>query len=207
MAVESATKIHELNSAAPTGAEPLSEADDHLRVIKTAVKGSFPGFGVSADSGAYTGGADELNALAGLVDGSGLNALTIGAGLTGTSYNASAPVTIAVDFTDARISKSVPVTLRNAATTLNADYANEIVYSTDSTARTYTVSDAIAIGDHVQVHNAGSANITLDAGGNTLKWLNGASVGTGNRTVVPGGIATLVKVASGTFHVYGGGIS
>ena len=71
MAAEAATTIHQLNSGAPTGAEPLSEADDHLRVIKTAVKGSFPAFGVGTDSGIVTLGADEINATStvpGLVD-------------------------------------------------------------------------------------------------------------------------------------------
>jgi hypothetical protein len=207
MAVESATKIHELNSAAPTGAEPLSEADDHLRVIKTAVKGSFSGFGVDTDSGVYTGGADELNALAGLVDGSGLNALTIGAGLTGTSYNASAPVTVAVDFTDARIARKVAITLRNAATTLDTEYANEVVYTNDSTVYTYTVSDTIAVGDQIQIHNSGSANTTIATGGNTLNWMQGGAVATGERTLLPGGIATLIKMASGVFHIYGGGLT
>lgn len=68
MAAEAATKIHELNSGAPTGAEPLSEADDHLRVIKTSVQGSFPAFGVDTDSGVVTLGADEINAIPADID-------------------------------------------------------------------------------------------------------------------------------------------
>ena len=206
MAVESANKIHELNSAAPTGAEPLSEADDHLRVIKTSIKGSFPGFGVSTDSGVYTGGADELNSLASLIDGAGLNALTLGAGLTGTSYNGTAAVTAAVDFTDPRIARKVVVNVVNADATLGTDYANEVIVTDSATGHTYTVSNTLSDGDQVQIHNAGSVAKNIVTGGNTVRRLRGGSIGTGDFTLPSGGILTLLKVSNGVFHAYGGGI-
>jgi hypothetical protein len=65
MAVESATRIHQLNSAAPAGSEPVSEGAGHLRAIKASVKGSFPNFGTGGDSGVVTLTADAINALSG----------------------------------------------------------------------------------------------------------------------------------------------
>ena len=65
MALETATKIDELVVTNPANSDPLSEGSDHLRLIKAAVKGSFPNFGdvPSADSGIVTLTADEINAL------------------------------------------------------------------------------------------------------------------------------------------------
>jgi len=58
MAVENAEYIHQLDKDAPTGGESISEGDDHLRVIKKAVKGTFPGV-----KGQVTATHTELNAV------------------------------------------------------------------------------------------------------------------------------------------------
>lgn len=42
MGLETANYINELNSANPTSSDPRSQGDDHLRLIKTTVKASFP---------------------------------------------------------------------------------------------------------------------------------------------------------------------
>lgn len=44
MPVESASFIADLNAAYPAGTEVKSEGDDHLRLLKTAIQGTFPGF-------------------------------------------------------------------------------------------------------------------------------------------------------------------
>ena len=48
MALESATYISQLNTANPTGADPKSEGDDHLRLLKATIKNTFPNFGAAA---------------------------------------------------------------------------------------------------------------------------------------------------------------
>jgi len=58
MAVENADYIHQLNRDAPTGGESISDGDDHLRVIKKAVKGTFPEV-----KGQVTATHTELNAV------------------------------------------------------------------------------------------------------------------------------------------------
>ena len=44
MPLEAGDFIPELNANNPLGADPKSEGDDHLRLVKRCVLGSFPGF-------------------------------------------------------------------------------------------------------------------------------------------------------------------
>ena len=59
------TYIDGLEVANPTAGDPRSEGDDHLRGIKTAVKGTFPNIGAAA----VTGTAAELNVNTGVTGG------------------------------------------------------------------------------------------------------------------------------------------
>lgn len=43
MSLESAQFIHQLNPSNPSGADRLKEGDDHIRMVKAAVKATFPG--------------------------------------------------------------------------------------------------------------------------------------------------------------------
>ena len=63
MAVENATRIHQLVPASPSGADPVAEGAAHLRTVKSAVKGSFPNFGTGDDAGVVTLTAAEINEL------------------------------------------------------------------------------------------------------------------------------------------------
>ena len=56
MALETATYINGLDSANPTGADGRNTADDHLRLIKSTIKATFPNL-----SGAVTATHTELN--------------------------------------------------------------------------------------------------------------------------------------------------
>lgn len=60
MGLETGTYISDLNSSNPTAADNKSQGDDHLRLIKSTVKASFPGV-----SGAVTSTHTELNILDG----------------------------------------------------------------------------------------------------------------------------------------------
>lgn len=61
MGLEAATMIHQLNAAWPLGGTDLKSAgDDHLRVIKAAIQGTFANV-----AGAVTATHTELNLLAG----------------------------------------------------------------------------------------------------------------------------------------------
>lgn len=57
MGLEVADRIDELNAAWPLGTDPKNEGDDHLRIIKASVQGSFPGIG----NGQVAATAEELD--------------------------------------------------------------------------------------------------------------------------------------------------
>ena len=61
MALETGTYIDSLNASNPTATDALSQADDHMRLIKSTIKATFPNI-----SGAVTSTHTELNLLDGL---------------------------------------------------------------------------------------------------------------------------------------------
>jgi len=61
MSVETAPYINSLNTALPASNDPKSEGDDHLRVIKSAVKATFPNI-----TGAVTVTQTDLNYVSGV---------------------------------------------------------------------------------------------------------------------------------------------
>lgn len=58
MALETATYINQLNAANPLGSDPIASGDDHIRLIKSAVKATFPNV-----TGPVTMTQDELNSI------------------------------------------------------------------------------------------------------------------------------------------------
>jgi hypothetical protein len=71
MALETGTYISDLNVANPTSADPKSEGDDHLRLLKSSIKNTFPNV-----NGAVTTSPAELNILDGAtLDTAELNVL------------------------------------------------------------------------------------------------------------------------------------
>lgn len=63
MGLETAPTIDLLNPNNPASTDAVGKGDDHLRLIKTAIQGSFPQFGDAGDSAIVTLTADEINAL------------------------------------------------------------------------------------------------------------------------------------------------
>jgi hypothetical protein len=61
MALETGTYISDLVATNPPGGDPVSQSDDHLRLIKSTVKATFPNI-----SGAVTPTHTELNYVAGV---------------------------------------------------------------------------------------------------------------------------------------------
>lgn len=58
MALETATYINQLDATNPPGGDPIANAADHLRLIKAALKATFPNLG----SAAVTATAAQINA-------------------------------------------------------------------------------------------------------------------------------------------------
>ena len=60
MALETGSYIDSLNAANPASTDGLAQADDHLRLIKSTIKGTFPSL-----TGAVTSNQADLNVMAG----------------------------------------------------------------------------------------------------------------------------------------------
>ena len=69
-------RLHQLNTANPTGTDNKNQGDDHIRNIKKAIKDQFSGISGDTSSGAVTATAAELNKMDGCTaTTSNLNAL------------------------------------------------------------------------------------------------------------------------------------
>lgn len=51
MSLETATYIHQLNPTNPSGSDKIKDGDDHIRMIKAALKATFPGITGPLDPG------------------------------------------------------------------------------------------------------------------------------------------------------------
>lgn len=71
MPLETASFINQLDSANPLGSDPIAAGDDHIRLIKAAVKATFPNI-----TGAVTKTHAEINNLASQTDLTALTAST-----------------------------------------------------------------------------------------------------------------------------------
>lgn len=73
MALETATMIHQLDPANPAGPDRLASGDDHIRMIKAALKGTFPNINAP-----ITVTDEDLNTLSGLGTPRGVISLWFG---------------------------------------------------------------------------------------------------------------------------------
>ncbi|MBB6191204.1 hypothetical protein FHS51_001426 [Sphingobium wenxiniae] len=106
--------------------------------------------------------------------------------------------------------RGIPQTSQNGNFTLALTDLGGAVYSENTGAQTITVppnsSAAFPLNTVLTIINEGTSNITLSQGSGVTLRLAG-STSTGNRTVVPGGIATLKKVKADRWIVSGPGVS
>jgi len=125
MGLETGTYISDLNSSNPVAGDPVNEGDDHLRLIKSTVKATFPSV-----TGAVTSTHTELNLLDGVTaNTTELNYLDI---TTLGTAQASKAVTVdaSKDSTGIRnLTISGTLTIgSNTATTLQAVYPVGSIY-------------------------------------------------------------------------------
>ena len=125
MALESGTYINSLNAANPVSTDGLAQADDHLRLIKSTIKASFPNI-----SGAMNATHTELNTVA---DG--------GTAATSTTLVDADRVVVNDDGTMVQVAMSDVTTYINAGMTLRDD-----VVTTSSIADNAVVTASITDG-------------------------------------------------------------
>jgi hypothetical protein len=85
MALESGTYINSLNASNPASTDGLGQADDHIRLLKSTIKNTFPNIDAPVTAtedhlnliSSYTGNANDLNLLSGQ-SGAGLSSTELG---------------------------------------------------------------------------------------------------------------------------------
>lgn len=164
------------------------------------------------------------------------NVLTIGTGLSGTSFNGSAPVTIAIDSSVTTISNSQNltnkiVTALGNTSTINDGGASSFAIGYKAIPPSSTSSGNLALtdaGKHVYVSagvtvppnstapfdigtvitivNSSASSITVTQGSGVTLRLSGSS-STGNRTLAAYGLCSAIKVATDTWYISGSGMT
>jgi hypothetical protein len=172
-----------------TTARTISPDDKAATLTNKSMSGStntFSNIPVSAITGAT---------VSGITLGGNLAALTIGTGLSGTSYNGSTATTIAIDSTVATLTGTQTLTNKTlgSGTTLSANMAagsNKITGLADPTdaqdAATKAYVDAVSQGLHIHesVVTATTINVNLANALENGDTLDGIVLATGNRILV-----------------------
>ena len=130
--------------------------------------------------------------------GSVTNSLTAGTGLTGSTFNGSAAVTW----------NATGTTINSQTTgyTLVAGDAGKTISTT--TGGVTAPASVLAAGNIVTIYNNSASSQTITQGTSlTLQWAGQASSTTGNRTLGPYGIATLVYITSTNAIITGAGLT
>lgn len=117
MSVETATYINQLDATLPGINDPKSEGDDHLRLIKGAVKATFPNL-----TGAVTATQTDLNTVAGAstTGAVGFNVQTQAA-TDNTTKAASTAMVQAAILASSGITASLPAQSGNAGSFLQTN--------------------------------------------------------------------------------------
>lgn len=211
MAIEAAAFISDLNSSNPPGSDPVGQADDHIRLLKSVLKATFPNI-----TGAVTSTQTQLNTFLvptgfiGMWSGSTAS-VPSGWGLcNGGTYTRSdgtgsivapdlrdkfivaAGSTYAVGSTGGNSSVTPAITMTNAAVTLTSDQI-------PSHTHVATVTDP----GHIHTLNDPGHNHNYDRS-NSGSILNGtllAGAEQGKASSVTGTVTTGITIASKTTGV------
>lgn len=170
MGLETATYISDLNPANPTGSDARSTGDDHLRLIKSAIKTTFPNI-----SGAVTPSQSVLNKLG----------TTAAPGDSSTDPASTAYVLAALS----AASTNGAMIMRVSSSVTDSPGFGEHVVMTNGAAGTVTLPSAPANGSRVW------ATFTNGLTTNVIA-RNGASINGAGADYVTGGTIKLRYVAS-----------
>ena len=196
MGLESASFIPELNATNPIGASDLkSQGDDHLRLIKKAVLGSFPSFvGTAGTPKSISLTEDQLN------DAARKSAIATISAL----WDFTTPPTI-----NSKLAAVEPIlqNIQNGNYTLVLGDAPKHIYKASGGAgETITIpanaSVAFPLGTAIPIVNQGGGTLSIAITTDTLT-LEGDGA-TGTRTLADDGVATILKVATTAWIISGG---
>ena len=189
MALESATYINDLNAANPAATDGLAQADDHFRLIKGAVKATFPNVtgaitathtaldAASTFAASITASAAEINVLDGVSAGLTSAELSVLDGITASTANLNLVGTLPVLGTLAE--GSVVVGNSSSVASAVAIGASGTVLKSDGTTISWgDGTPALARGQILyghadgttQVLSAGTSGQVLSSDGTDVSW-------------------------------------
>ena len=146
MPVESASFISQLNPSYPTGAETKAEGDNHIRMFKAAVQGTFNNLGAAA----VTKTAAELNSVTD-------RALRAGDTYTGTHDFTGATANVATQAVADNSAKAASTEFVQAAIA-GVNATSSLSYSTSASA-----SISVAAGEVIAATNTSAVAATFPA--------------------------------------------
>ena len=211
MALETATYINDLNAANPAATDALAQADDHFRLIKGAVKATFPNVtgaitathgaldAAATFAGAITASAAEINVLDGISAGLTSAELSVLDGITASTANLNLVGTLPVVGTLAE--GSVVVGNSSSVASAVAIGASGTVLKSDGTTVTWGESiPALARGQILYGHSDGTAHVlsagtsgqVLSSDGTDVSWVDAYS----GPSQSAGGVGTYAFLAS-----------
>ena len=155
MSLENANFIDGLVSTNPVAVDPLSQADDHIRLLKSTVKATFPSI-----TGAVTATQQEINVLDGITASTTeLNKL---AGYTGSATNLNILSGSSVTPTEFSYLDGVTSNIQTQLDGVNTDLVNDTTPQLSGTLDTN--GQAIAFGSWT-ISIDGSNNLSFAYGG------------------------------------------
>lgn len=214
MGLESATYVNDLNSANPTGSDDKAEGDNHLRLIKAALKATFPNAtkpfrfpSILSKTANYTVAAADDNALIVADATGGAFAISFPAGLT-----AGFSVTIVKSDVSANavtVDTADSATINGANTRSLATQYDVETYTFDGSnwvatvmppAATTTIKGVAELATLAEVKALDATRITTAA--NIAGWLASALMPGGRLTLTTGEPVMPADVSGGTALYY-----
>ena len=223
MALETATYISDLNAANPAATDGLAQADDHFRLIKGAVKATFPNVtgaitathgaldAAATFAGAITASAAEINVLDGISAGLTSTELSVLDGITASTANLNLVGTLPVVGTLAEGS----VVVGNSSSVASAvaiGASGTVLKSNGTTISWGDGTPALARGQILyghtdgttQVLSAGTSGQVLTSDGTDVSW---GDAFTGNTTAGGVGTYSLLGKADGSTTSLGASVA
>jgi len=174
MTIETATYISQLDATYPAAGDPKSEGDDHIRMIKSALKATFP----NLTAAPVTPTSADLNTVAGAASTGGVGFRVVTQSSSDNSTKAASTAFVSTAVAAAAFAATLPSQSGNGGKTIYTDGSTASWQSLGGpeTVVSGTTQTAVA-GNHYVLTNVAATTVTLPASPNSgdtvwVTWTN-----------------------------------